>query len=74
MLQKVVSNNKDAMDILFEAALCQEPQDVPVCRDANNSKISLALGEVDTVQVWNAHRFVKMGWFSAKEAMNLVDL
>ncbi|KAJ5983126.1 hypothetical protein N7481_005225 [Penicillium waksmanii] len=76
MLQKVVSNNKDAMDILFEAALREESQQ-------NTEQITTApiptlvpqrLTRTDALQMWNACRFVKMGWFSAHEAMTLVDL
>ncbi|KAJ5127867.1 hypothetical protein N7448_008646 [Penicillium atrosanguineum] len=74
MLQRVVSNNKDAMSILFEAALCEEPRDAPARREPYNTQISQTPNEMDTVQIWNAHRFVKMGWFTAKEAMSLVDL
>jgi hypothetical protein len=75
MLQRVVSNNKDAMNILFEAARREEPRDALAGREQNNSpQIPRTLNEMDTVQIWNAHRFVKMGWFSAREAMTLVDL
>lgn len=28
----------------------------------------------DVLYIWNACRFVKMGWFTAREAMSLVDL
>lgn len=28
----------------------------------------------DTLNVWDACRFVKMGWFTAKEAVTFVDL
>lgn len=74
MLQRVVSKNIDAMNLLFEAALCEEPREASARREQNNSQISWTMNEVDTVQVWKAHRFVKMGWFTAKEAMTLVDL
>jgi hypothetical protein len=76
MLQKVVSNNQDAMDILFEAALREESQQ-------NTEKTTTAptpipdphrLTTTDALQMWNACRFVKMGWFSAHEAVTLVDL
>lgn len=75
MLQRVVSNNKDAMNILFEAAL-QEGQNVPSTRPTQGqaSQIPRNMGDSDTVQIWDVHRFVKMGWFTAKEAMTLVDL
>lgn len=62
------------MNILFEAALREESRDAPAGRELYNTQISQTLNETDTVQIWNAHRFVKMGWFTAKEAMTLVDL
>jgi hypothetical protein len=30
--------------------------------------------DYDLLRIWNACRFVKMGWFTAHEAMTLVDL
>lgn len=30
--------------------------------------------DYDILRIWNACRFVKMGWFTAHEAMTLVDL
>ncbi|KAJ5085032.1 hypothetical protein N7532_009803 [Penicillium argentinense] len=74
MLQKVVSNNKDAMDILFEAALREESQQNTEQETATPTPVPRPLATADTVQIWNACRFVKMGWFSAHEAMTLVDL
>lgn len=72
MLQKVVSNNKDAMDILFEAALREESQQTTAVPTPTLGPRRLTT--TDSLQIWNACRFVKMGWFSAHEAMTLVDL
>ena len=74
MLQKVVSNNSDAMNILFEAAL-QESESNNTTGDARITALqSTQLTDADVLRIWNACRFVKMGWFSAHEAMKLMDL
>lgn len=72
MLQKVVSNNKDAMNILFEAALREDSQQTTAVPTPTLGPWRLTT--TDAVQIWGACRFVKMGWFSAHEAMTLVDL
>ncbi|CAG8129908.1 unnamed protein product [Penicillium olsonii] len=69
VLQKVVSSNSDAMDILFEAAL-QESTD----NGLDPTQTAPELTDADVLRIWNACRFVKMGWFSAHEAMQLMDL
>lgn len=76
MLQKVVSTNNDAMNILFEAALIEEAQSVMHDRSAPESALCIprSLNETDALRIWNACRFVKMGWFSSHEAIALVDL
>lgn len=73
MLQKVVSNNKDAMDILFEAALREESQQNTE-QEVAPAPVPRPLTNTDALKIWNACRFVKMGWFTAHEAMSLVDL
>jgi hypothetical protein len=74
MLQKVVSNNSDAMNILYEAALLEEGQHlVDQCPANPASCIPRSLSETDALRIWNACRFVKMGWFSSHEAITLVD-
>ncbi|KAJ5102189.1 hypothetical protein NUU61_004411 [Penicillium alfredii] len=81
VLQKVISNNKDAMNILFEAALQEESNEAgrqeerPNPRDISSAPSTIReVTEPDVLRIWNACRFVKMGWFSAHEAMVLVDL
>lgn len=74
MLQKVVSNNNDAMNILYEAALLEEGQHLADERPVNPGLcIPRSLNETDALRIWNACRFVKMGWFSSHEAITLVD-
>jgi hypothetical protein len=74
MLQKVVSNNNDAMNILYEAAILEEGQHVMDEKPADSAScIPRSLNETDALRIWNACRFVKMGWFSSHEAITLVD-
>lgn len=42
--------------------------------DGQTAQDSLPTPEVDVSRVWNACRFVKMGWLSASEAVGLIDL
>lgn len=74
MLQTVVSNNKDAMNILFEAALREESHHTTGQDRAADRAPRVHRHWGDALRVWNACRFVKMGWFSAHEAVALVDL
>ncbi|OQD90649.1 hypothetical protein PENANT_c001G06256 [Penicillium antarcticum] len=74
VLQTVVSNNNDAMNILFEAALQESNNTTQMTTAERSRSIAPELTDADILRVWNACRFVKMGWFSAQEAMVLVDL
>lgn len=76
MLQKVVTSNKDALEILFDAAIRDESQSQLNNSLATNPTPPLppVATDADALRIWNAYRFVKMGWFSAQEAMALVDL
>lgn len=57
---------------------------LPSVREVEESPVSLqqstpllsSIGSIDydILRNWNASRFVKMGWFTAHEAMTLVDL
>ncbi|KAJ5348823.1 uncharacterized protein N7506_002076 [Penicillium brevicompactum] len=69
VLQRVVSSNSDAMNILFEAALQESAHDTSC-----PAQVAPELTDADVLRIWNACRFVKMGWFSAYEAMELMDL
>ena len=75
MLQKVVSNNNDATNILYEAALLEGNNRVNNEMPTADSTLSIprSLNETDALRIWNACRFVKMGWFSSHEAITLVD-
>lgn len=44
--------------------------------NASRVKHPFELSEVtsETIQVWEACRFVKMGWFTAREAVTFIDL
>lgn len=45
-------------------------------RSSPNRSNPYAISELptDLIETWNAYRFVKMGWFSAEEAVTYVDL
>jgi hypothetical protein len=75
ILQKVVSSNNDAMNILYEAALLERNNCVLNEMPLADSALSIprSLNETDALRIWNACRFVKMGWFSSHEAITLVD-
>ncbi|CAG8903485.1 unnamed protein product [Penicillium egyptiacum] len=75
VLETVVSNNNDAMNILFEAAL-QESNDPSQNMSTTDNSRSVAPEptNADVLRIWNACRFVRMGWFSAQEAVVLMDL
>lgn len=63
------------MNILFEAAL-QESNNPPQNTSMmdNSRLIAPELSDADVLRIWNACRFVRMGWFSAQEAVILMDL
>lgn len=105
IMRSVVANEKDALNILFEAAQHEshthslEPvgeddvssnhasysknTNASVCTSTawNGSPDDNAQQGVDNtgksqkevLRVWNAYRFVAMGWLSAEEALILVD-
>ncbi|KAJ6051469.1 hypothetical protein N7460_002003 [Penicillium canescens] len=63
------------MNILFEAALQESNNPSHNMSTTDNSQsIAPELTDADVLRVWNACRFVKMGWFSAQEAMTFMDL
>ncbi|KAG9249747.1 C6 transcription factor [Emericellopsis atlantica] len=117
MMRTVVSNDKDALDLLFQAAqregdvqeaayqnsMLGDPRDVSNRNPtvAQGSGLSAGPGSVptplspahsllygshaysctmstnlskDLVETWESYRFVRMGWFSAQEAVTYVDL
>jgi hypothetical protein len=104
-MRTVVSNDKDALNLLFGAAHQQDdssedqqhmhsriagagvapamggitqatPGPLPsvYTPSASSYQLKLPNASSNVLDVWNAFRFVKMGWFSAKEAVLYVDL
>jgi hypothetical protein len=76
MLHKVVTSNKHALEILFDAAVREESHnqmDHKLAANPTPPAMPVAI-DADALRIWNAYRFVKMGWFDAQEAMALVDL
>ncbi|KAI9035833.1 MFS transporter [Aspergillus affinis] len=82
-LNRIVSSGNDALGILFQAA-AQEVDSTPRSHGTTRHHSSHAgYGDLDRLQyppstevlrIWDACRFVKMGWFTAYEAFTLVDL
>lgn len=85
VLQKPVSSGKDALDILFDAAVQEKetplsstamtrdttsPETSPSCRESILSNIP----ESEVLRIWQGCRFVKGGWFTANEAILFIDL
>ncbi|PLB52091.1 hypothetical protein P170DRAFT_335673, partial [Aspergillus steynii IBT 23096] len=82
-LNRMVSSSNDALGILFRAAAGEAGSATIGHGDTRHPAtqgIHMAfsrphcLPHADVLRVWDACRFVKMGWFSAFEAFTLVDL
>ncbi|KAJ5609817.1 hypothetical protein N7528_009083 [Penicillium herquei] len=74
ILKTVVSSNNDAMNILYEAAVQDQDRIALEAQSDASTRIPRSLNDTDSLRLWNACRFVKMGWFSAYEAIYFVDL
>ncbi|GJC94379.1 C6 transcription factor [Colletotrichum higginsianum] len=86
MIRTIVSNGNDALKLLFRAAAEQEAPGsgaaAPrVPSHASTSTLPSEPGNpasappaMSVLQLWNAFRFVKMGWFTAEEGVRFVDL
>lgn len=103
MMRTVVANNKDALNLLFEAAQHNQMfaeddagyhldtsstidrpsvEEQRSIRDsevtsptAATSRCSAFAGSLmDAVKAWNSCRFVRMGWFTAQEAISYIEL
>ncbi|KAH3117710.1 hypothetical protein KXV82_007012 [Aspergillus fumigatus] len=84
VLREKVTSGKEALNILFEAAVQQDQ--APIVSGTETDKTpqqpSLAstslkidcISETDVLKIWSGCRFVKMGWFTAREALLYVDL
>lgn len=49
-------------------------QESPQSVESAPQLVNINSANFDVLHIWNACRFVKMGWFTAREAMTLVDL
>ncbi|KAF2652949.1 hypothetical protein K491DRAFT_634608 [Lophiostoma macrostomum CBS 122681] len=74
MLTAIVSHGNDAMNLLFEAAQREESEISPVSPVMVKDSNSLPELSMELLDIWNAYRFVRMGWFSAVEAVWLVEM
>lgn len=98
VMRTLVSNGKDALRLLFQAAIEHVKQDgttpsnpPSVSRHPLHSgaeivtpqttasmrtsrPIYLSPASPDALTVWRAFRFVKMGWFTAEEAVTYMEL
>ncbi|KAF7128458.1 hypothetical protein CNMCM5793_003188 [Aspergillus hiratsukae] len=84
VLREKVTSGNDALNILFDAAV--EQGQAPIFSGTETDKTaqqqSLAstnlkigcISETDVLKIWSGCRFVKMGWFTAPEAVLYVDL
>ncbi|WZH44190.1 uncharacterized protein QYS62_005208 [Fusarium acuminatum] len=98
VMRTLVSNGKDALQLLFQPAIEQSKKDgttpgnlQPASRHAlhhagetltpkttssvrTSRPIRLSPAPANTLTIWRSFRFVKMGWFTAEEAVAYVDL
>lgn len=87
ILEKVVSSENDAVNILLETTNQNEqPGIIPEHYAEQKSSVSgfvkykvsplskIEPADLESLRIWNACRFVRMGWLNAHEAMTLVDL
>lgn len=74
MIQQPISNDKDALNVLFEAIEHEQSLQETEQPISTSTPPSQACMKTTALDIWNAYRFVKMGWLSASEAMNLVEL
>ncbi|KAL2815198.1 hypothetical protein BJX63DRAFT_442159 [Aspergillus granulosus] len=75
VLQKHVASGNDALDILFDAA-AQTKGSAADGRRGTASEPATSPVDVrseDVVRIWEGCRFVKMGWFTAEEALLYTD-
>ncbi|RMJ28351.1 hypothetical protein PHISP_00828 [Aspergillus sp. HF37] len=84
VLQKKVASGKDALDILFDAAV--QEKEPPASSEATvmdmtppetsstySDSVRQNVSDVDVLRIWRGCRFVKGGWFTAHEAVLLMD-
>lgn len=84
VVQTVVASSSDAVGLLFRAAECSDSEgndsagnrDVRVLQAPSVCTSILSPGlntsepvAAEIVELWNQHRFVRQGWFTAREAI-----
>jgi hypothetical protein len=74
MMTAVVSHGNDAINLLFEAAQREESETSPTSPVLAKDPNSLPELSVELSDIWNAYRFVRMGWLSAVETVWLIDM
>ncbi|RHZ44859.1 transcription factor domain-containing protein [Aspergillus thermomutatus] len=84
VLREKVTSGNDALNILFDAAVQQDQAPIVSGTEADKTpqqplfaSTSLKIdcsSETDVLKIWSGCRFVKMGWFTAREAVLYVDL
>lgn len=76
ILKQPVSSSSDALDILFKTAHDDSGTTTPTISggEKQQQKHHAEVPNPDAIRIWNACRFVKMGWFTANEAIDLVNL
>ncbi|KAL4761191.1 Zn(II)2Cys6 transcription factor domain-containing protein [Aspergillus foveolatus] len=77
VLQKQVASGNDAMNILFDAAAhagssARVGNGQATALDDSNTPFDIG-SEDNVLRVWEGCRFVKMGWFTAEEALSYTD-
>ncbi|KAL4936011.1 hypothetical protein BDV06DRAFT_216992 [Aspergillus oleicola] len=75
VLQKQVASGNDALDILFDAA-AQAGSDTRIRARQNTAETASPFdvtSEDNVLKIWEGCRFVKMGWFTAEEALLYTD-
>lgn len=75
ILQKKVTSGHDALDILFDAAVQERGLPTPSTITSIDTTPNPTDDSEDAVlKTWEGCRFVKGGWFTAKDAVLLMDL
>ncbi|KAK5947786.1 hypothetical protein OHC33_011181 [Knufia fluminis] len=84
VLNTFVTNSSDAIGLLFRAAEqndsdSTDEQTPPehACRDEVQGSVSSmpspGLASDETIALWEQHRFVRQGWFTAREAVSYLE-
>jgi hypothetical protein len=74
VLQKQVASGNDALDILFDAAAQANGSQARrnTVSEPTASPFDVR-SEENVLRIWEGCRFVKMGWFTAEEALLYTD-